>query len=140
MKVPPNITIVLIESKSIYRNLIIQTLGNLGFCGKCIPINSYNESLSKVKDILKKGEKVDLIISEINFPDGDGHELMRMIRSHSKLSNTPLLVVSGEEAPQEIVKAFENGIDTYLMRPVEESELLQKIEYCWNKRKGLISA
>lgn len=140
MKVPMNLTILLIDSKSVYRNLTIQALGNLGFSGRCIPIKDYRESLFKINQLLKKGEKIDLIISEFSFPDGDGADLIRKIRSHQKLKNTPILALSDLEDPNEIVRAFEAGIDNYLLRPVEDLALLEKIEYCWQKRKSPASA
>ncbi len=140
MNVPTNLTILLIDSKSVYRNLVIQTLGNLGFKGKCIPIKNYQESLIKINQLIKKGEKIDLIISEFHFPDGDGAELIKKIRSHSKLKNIPILALSDDDNPNEIVRAFESGIDNYLIRPVEDLALLEKIEYCWHKRKCLMTA
>ncbi len=140
MNVPANLTILLIDSKSVYRNLVMQTLGNLGFQGKCIPIKSYQESLVKINQLIKKGEKIDLIISEFHFPDGDGADLITKIRSHAKLSNIPILALSDNDDPYEIVRAFESGIDNYLIRPVEDLALLEKIEYCWNKRKCLTAA
>ena len=140
MKVPMNLTILLIETKSVYRNLVIQTLGNLGFSGKCIPIKSYEESLLKINQLLKKGEKIDFIISEFSFPDGDGAKLIQKIRNNKKLQNIPILAISDKEDPQEIVRAFEAGIDNYLIRPIDDLALLEKIEYCWRKRKVPLSA
>lgn len=140
MNIPSNLTILLIDSKSVYRSLAIQSLGNLGFNGKCIPIGSYEESLQKINQLIKKGEKIDFIISEFHFPDGDAAELIKKIRSHSKLKNTPILALTENDNPQEIVRAFESGIDNYLIRPADETTLLEKIEFCWHKRKGKISA
>jgi len=140
MNVPTNLTILLIDSKSVYRSLAIQSLGNLGFNGKCIPIRSYQESLQKINQLIKKGERIDFIISEFHFPDGDGAELIKKIRSNSKLKNTPILALTDNDNPQDIVRAFESGIDNYLIRPAEEAALLEKIEFCWQKRKGKISA
>ena len=48
--------------------------------------------------------------------------------------------MSDLEDPNEIVRAFEAGIDNYLLRPVEDLALLEKIEYCWQKRKCPASA
>ena len=62
MNIPSNLTILLIDSKSVYRSLAIQSLGNLGFNGKCIPIGSYEESLQKINQLIKKGEKISAVV------------------------------------------------------------------------------
>lgn len=135
MEVPKNITFFLVEDMSFYRDLFVQSLGNLGFRGRCIPTKNYKEAIKKLHEMLKRGEKVDFIISDLILSDGTGVEICRKIRASKKLKNTPFLMVTTSDKPEMIVEAFESGIDNYLLKPIEESILLEKIEYCWNKRK-----
>lgn len=135
MSVPKNITFLLVEDMSFYRDLFVQSLGHLGFQGRCILTKNYKESILKLQEILKKGEKVDFIISDLILPDGSGVDLVKKIRSSNKLKNTPFLLVTTSDNPEQIVEAFESGIDNYLFKPIEEDKLLEKIEYCWEKRR-----
>ena len=135
MKVPNNITFFLVEDMSFYRDLFVQSLGNLGFQGRCILTKNYRESLLKLQEVLKKGEKVDFIVSDLQLPDGTGIDLLKKIRASKKLANVPFLLVTTDENPQMIVDAFEAGADNYLFKPIDEKALMEKIEYCWEKRK-----
>ncbi len=135
MKVPTNITFFLVDDMSFYRDLFVQSLGNLGFHGRCILSNNYRESLSKLQEMLKKGEKIDFIISDLQLPDGTGIDLIKKVRASKKLANVPFLLVTTSDNPEKIVEAFEAGADNYLFKPIEEKALLEKIEFCWEKRK-----
>lgn len=135
MKVPNNINFFLVEDMSFYRDLYVQSLGNLGFQGRCILTKNYRESLLKLQEILKKGEKIDFIISDLQLPDGTGIDLLKKVRASKKLSNVPFLLVTTDENPQMIVEAFEAGADNYLFKPIEEKQLFEKIQYCYEKRK-----
>lgn len=136
LKVPPNITFFLVDGRSFYRDLIVQSLSNLGFQGRCIINKSYNESVEKLQDVLKKGEKIDFIISELELPDGSGIDLINKVRKIEKLKNVPILLASAAEDLKLVVEAFEAGTDSYLLKPIEEATFVEKLEYCWLKRKG----
>ena len=64
MNVPSNITVLLVESRSFYRDLFVQSLGKLGLRGRCILSKDYKDSLAKLATIESNGEKLDLIIIE----------------------------------------------------------------------------
>lgn len=136
MEVPKNITFFIVDDMSFYRDLMVQSLGNLGFNGRCILSKNYKESITKLKEMIKKGEKVDFIISDIQLPDGTGIDLLRKVRSSKKIGNVPFLLITTTDDPQTIVDAFEVGADNYIFKPIEEDKLLEKIEYCWNKRRS----
>lgn len=121
---------------SFYRDLYVQSLGNIGFQGRCVLTKNYRESLEKLQEMLKKGEKVDFITSDLQLPDGTGIDLLKKVRASKKLANVPFLLVTTDENPQMIVDAFEAGVDNYLFKPIEEAALLEKIEYCYKKRKN----
>lgn len=135
MEVPKNITFFLVEDMSFYRDLFVQSLGNLGFRGRCVLTKSYKDALLKLQEMIKRGEKIDFIISDLTLPDGTGVEICRKIRASKKLGNTPFLMVTTSDKPEMIVEAFESGIDNYLFKPIEEKALMEKIEYCWKKRR-----
>ncbi len=135
MTVPKNITFFIVDDMSFYRDLMVQSLGNLGFNGRCILSKNYTESINKLKEIIKKGEKIDFIISDIQLPDGTGIELLKKVRSSKTLKNVPFLLITTSDDPQTIVEAFEVGADNYIFKPIEEAALLEKIEFCYTKRR-----
>src|ERR1017187_4420517 len=66
----------------------------------------------------------DLILLNINLHEADGLEMFRKIRL---ACNAPLIVVSERGSQQECVSVLNLGADDYLVKPLDEEELLARI-------------
>jgi DNA-binding response OmpR family regulator len=69
--------------------------------------------------------RVDLAILDLGLPDGSGLELLRALRSTSRL---PVIVVSGRGAEADRVAGLEIGADDYLVKPFSQRELVARIQ------------
>jgi DNA-binding response OmpR family regulator len=69
--------------------------------------------------------RVDLAILDLGLPDGSGLELLRGLRSTSRL---PVIVVSGRGAEADRVAGLEIGADDYLVKPFSQRELVARIQ------------
>ena len=75
-------------------------------------------------DMLEK-EHTDLIVLDVMMPGMDGYEFTRTIRAaHSEL---PVLMVSAKQLPSDIKQGFLAGTDDFMVKPVDEEELLLRI-------------
>ncbi|MBR4555398.1 MAG: response regulator transcription factor [Ruminococcus sp.] len=68
---------------------------------------------------------VDLIIADIMMPRLDGYELTRQLRSSG--NSIPIIMVTAKEAIADKKKGFIDGTDDYMVKPVDEEELLLRI-------------
>ncbi|MCQ2453074.1 MAG: response regulator transcription factor [Clostridia bacterium] len=68
---------------------------------------------------------VDLIVLDIMMPRMDGYEFTRTLRESG--SEIPILMVTAREAPQDKHKGFLIGTDDYMVKPVDEEEMLLRI-------------
>ena len=76
-----------------------------------------------------KSTPLDLIISDVIMPDGDGIELCLWIRADEQLRSLPILLVSGlRKDIGSVVEGFEVGADDYLELPVEPMHLIARAE------------
>lgn len=75
-------------------------------------------------DIMDR-KHVDLIIADIMMPRMDGYELTRQLRKAG--DNTPILMVTAKETPSDKKKGFITGTDDYMVKPVDEEEMLLRI-------------
>ena len=66
----------------------------------------------------------DLILLDLGLPDGDGLEVIRVVRAQS---NTPIIVLSARGAEREKVRALDLGADDYLTKPFGLDELYARI-------------
>jgi|EndMetStandDraft_5_1072996.scaffolds.fasta_scaffold03542_4 DNA-binding response OmpR family regulator len=67
---------------------------------------------------------IDLAVLDLGLPDGSGLELLRALRSTSRL---PVIVVSGRGAEADRVAGLEIGADDYLVKPFSQRELVARI-------------
>src|SRR5258705_4990368 len=57
---------------------------------------------------------VDLVILDLMLPDGEGEELLAVLRRRHSL---PVLVISAREAEGQKVRLLDAGADDYLVKP-----------------------
>lgn len=80
-------------------------------------------TISEARDVLKKKE-FDLLIFDINLPDGSGLELCREVRDMVKV---PIALLTAKDMELDIVKGLESGADDYITKPFSLMVLLARI-------------
>lgn len=68
---------------------------------------------------------VDLVVLDIMMPRMDGYEFTETLRECS--NNIPILMVTAKEAPIDKKRGFIAGTDDYMVKPVDEEEMLLRI-------------
>jgi two-component system sensor histidine kinase and response regulator WspE len=58
----------------------------------------------------------DLVISDIDMPKMNGIELVRQIKSHSRLNGLPVIIVSYRDREEDRIQGLEAGADYYLTK------------------------
>lgn len=74
-----------------------------------------------------------LIVLDLNLPDGDGLDLVQALRQYS---STPVLILSARSAVQERVSGLNAGADDYLTKPFDKRELQARIQAIIRRSKG----
>ena len=74
--------------------------------------------------------EIDLILSDLRLPDGDGTALLEWKKQ--KNSNIPVIIMTSYADIQSAVNAMKNGACDYVSKPVRPDELLKKIEEAIN--------
>lgn len=82
-------------------------------------------------DALEKlsGEKVHLIVTDLNMPYMDGIELLKALRSDPGRAHIPVLMVTTEQDPEEKERAVAAGANGYLTKPVSAETVTQHIRH-----------
>lgn len=71
-------------------------------------------------------QHIDLIVLDVMMPKMDGYEFTERLRSCG--DNTPILMVTAKQLPEEKCKGFLVGTDDYMVKPVNEDEMLLRIK------------
>ncbi len=67
----------------------------------------------------------DLILLDAKLPDRSGFEVLREMRMQG--ASTPVLILTGLDEHEDIMRGFELGADDYLTKPFSTEELLARI-------------
>lgn len=76
-------------------------------------------------EILERDDQIDLIFTDLMMPVMDGYELIRRVRQSSdlRLSNLPLLVVTGEDELNARELALSEGASDFIAKPFTPDDL-----------------
>ena len=70
----------------------------------------------------------DLIVTDFNIPEVDGHELLRFIRNESNQGSVPVLMVTTEGDASKLAAVQNDGVSAIVNKPFEVSEVKRLIE------------
>jgi DNA-binding response OmpR family regulator len=74
---------------------------------------------------LAESAAFDIIVLDVMMPFMDGLQVTRSLRREAII--TPILLLTGRDAPEEIVRGLEAGADDYLTKPFSFDVLLARI-------------
>lgn len=104
-------------------------------CNCAYSVEWFNDS-SRALQYLMDGSTVlpALIVLDLNLPGMDGRTLLKLLKSHSKMSHIPIIVVSTSADQKDIEYCYSHGANSYIQKPVNFSkmkEICQSINNYW---------
>ncbi|MBE6542933.1 MAG: response regulator transcription factor [Ruminococcaceae bacterium] len=78
-------------------------------------------------------EHVDLIVLDVMMPVMDGYEFTKILRQGG--DETPILMVTAKQGHESIKEGFMSGTDDYMVKPVDEEEMLLRISALLRRAK-----
>lgn len=91
---------------------------------------------AETANTLKEGEKRlleeewDLLLLDVNLPDGDGFSFAGRIR---KQQDIPIIFLTAKDMDTDMMTGFENGADDYVTKPFHVQILIQRIRAVLNR-------
>jgi chemosensory pili system protein ChpA (sensor histidine kinase/response regulator) len=70
----------------------------------------------------------DVILLDIEMPRMDGYEVAAHVRNDPRLVDVPVIMITSRVGEKHRARAIELGVDDYLGKPYQESQLLDAIE------------
>lgn len=113
----PQQLILIVEDDDAISRLLMASLQQQGY--KTLLAKERHTALRELQT-----RSPDLILLDLGLPDGDGKELIKMIRSNL---STPIIVVSARSNEEEIIASLDAGADDYVTKPFSTHELLARV-------------
>ena len=120
--------ILAIEDDWTVRTVLEHTLKSAGYDVDLVP------GISEARQLLAEGQ-YDLVLLDLNLPDGNGLDLLRDIRNDLG-TGVPVLVLSGLRQEEIVVRGLELGADDFVTKPFSPPELLARVSRCLGQRTG----
>jgi chemosensory pili system protein ChpA (sensor histidine kinase/response regulator) len=79
----------------------------------------------------------DIILLDIEMPRMDGYEVAAHVRNDTRLKHIPIVMITSRVSEKHRARAIELGVDDYLGKPYQESQLLDAIEPLVNRRNAV---
>lgn len=112
-----NLLILVVEDDAPIRNLIGTTLKTHGY-------NYMTASTGESALMQASSNNPNIVLLDLGLPDIDGVDVIKKIRTWSKL---PIIVISARTEDKEKIEALDAGADDYLTKPFSVEELLARI-------------
>lgn len=79
-------------------------------------------------------QKMNLVLLDINLPDGDGREFLQSVLAGQPV---PVLLLTARDSEEDMVRGFQAGCDDYITKPFSMQVLLMKIAAVLKRCEGV---
>jgi two-component system, response regulator len=69
-------------------------------------------------------DKPKLILLDLRLPKVDGIDVLRIIKSDTRTSMTPVVVLTSSEEERDIIGSYRLGVNSYIVKPVDFNKFL----------------
>ena len=131
--------VMLVEDNIDHAELVIRTLESHRIANQ---IKHFSDGQNALDYLLRRGEyenpesspRPHLILLDLRLPRVDGLEVLSRIKEQDDLKNIPVIILTTSEAEKDVARAYDNHVNSYLVKPVgfeEFSKLMNDLGFYW---------
>ncbi|KJY96928.1 EAL domain-containing protein [Pseudoalteromonas piscicida] len=115
------VSILVVDDDLVSRELIVE----------CLKIYEFEQivagdSVAMAYDCLAKN-RFDIVLMDIGLPDGSGVEVLTSIRAKHSAISLPVVMISGDDETNNVVKCLELGANDFVAKPINIQVLMARI-------------
>ena len=113
--------ILIVDDSKLNRDILKEILGDT---------YNYLEAENGNQAIQMIGENIgiDLMLLDINMPQMNGFEVLEIMKRSQCIAETPVIMISSEDAVDTMRKAYELGITDYITRPFDSVIVKKRVQ------------
>ena len=131
--------VMLVEDNIDHAELVIRTLESHRIANQ---IKHFVDGQVALDYLFRHGEyenpesspRPHLILLDLRLPRVDGLEVLSRIKERDDLKNIPVIILTTSEAEKDVARAYDNHVNSYLVKPVgfeEFSKLMNDLGFYW---------
>lgn len=111
--------IVAVDDSGIILKMLIKVLGN------DYDLHAFSSGMRALQFLKEKTP--DLIILDIDMPEINGYEMLKVIKEREHLKDVPVIFLTSNNDKNHVVKAVAEGAKDYVVKPIDEEILQEKV-------------
>ncbi len=127
--------ILVIDDAVTMRIMLKEYLTNLGY-KNIFEARNVVEATETLARMEQEGAPVELVLCDMNMPGASGLDFLKMVRATPKGKNLPFLFITTEGQMRIVTEAVMAGVTSYLLKPVTQATLLEKMAEAYKKHHG----
>lgn len=121
--------ILSIDDSSTMRKILKKAVEEIGYT-----LVEATDGQNGLEVLAKELDNLCLILLDWNMPGMNGLEFLQKIKSNVSFTQIPIIMVTTEAEKENVIKALQNGVKNYILKPFTNEELTQKINQCARRR------
>ena len=78
-------------------------------------------------DAMAGSERFGLVLLDLGLPKVDGREVLKRIWGDRRLRHIPVIVLTGSDEDEDMVRSYKSGAVAYLRKPVQVDQLVRAV-------------
>jgi two-component system chemotaxis response regulator CheY len=124
-----DINVLVVDDVNAMRVNIRELLKGVGF--RVVKVAS---SVEEAKPLLE-AEPIHLILADMHMEPLNGIDFLHYVRAHPNYKAVPYVMVTAENAKENVIEAITSGVDDYIMKPFTAVQLQNKVYTVLQRRK-----
>ena len=113
---------LVVDDSTVNRRLLVRRLESLGL--ETMEAENGRLALDRLAEV---ESRIDVVLLDVMMPELDGYETLAIMKADEHLRHIPVLIVSGVEEQDSVVRCIELGATDYLTKPIKPSILAARI-------------
>jgi CheY-like chemotaxis protein len=133
------VVVLLVEDNLDHAELVMRTLAEHRVANTVCHVRDGQSALDY---LFHRGPYADLersstphvVLLDLRLPGVDGIEVLKAIKASEDLRRIPVVVLTSSEAERDVARAYNNHVNSYLVKPVgfeEFSKLMDDLGFYW---------
>ena len=125
--------VLVVDDNQLNREILVEAMREEGFIVDEAIDGSF--AIEKLRD--NEPGTYELVILDLQMPVMDGYETTKIIRNFKdeKVSSIPIVALTADALPEEKTRAFNCGVNAYLVKPVDMPSLLKVLMLFFRENK-----